>query len=116
MHRSLPAGMNLDVNLCIKTERTVRNDFTIVHRKNLYQIMSRICPRKVIVEERINGKMLLSGNGSYLNYKPIRVKPVIKTAPKAAKITWRPPANHPWKSLSYQKRIAPTKKEALVVI
>ncbi len=116
MHRSLPAGMNLDVKLCIKTMRTVRNDFTIVHRKKLYQIMNRTCPRKVLVEERINDKMLISGNGSYLKYKPIKVKPVIKTEPKAAKITWRPPVNHPWKSLSYQKKIAPTKKEALVVI
>ena len=119
MHRSLPAGMNLDVKLCIKTMRTVRNDFTIVHHKKLYQIMNRTCPRKVLVEERINGKMLIFGNGCYLNYKPITLKPVIEIKPKTNKtnkITWRPPEDHPWRSQSYKKRISPSKQEALTVV
>lgn len=116
MHRLLPAGMNLDVKLCIKTMRTVRNDFTIAHHKKLYQIMDRRCPRKVLVEERINATMLISGNGRYLSYKPITIKPVIETKPKTNKIIWRPTADHPWKSQSYKKRIASLNQEALVVI
>ena len=116
IHRPLFAGMNLDIKLCIKTIRTVRNDFTIVHHKKLYQILNRTCPRKVLIEERINGKMLISGNSCYLKYKPITLKPVIEIKLKTNKITWRPPENHPWRSQSYKKRIALSKQETLTVI
>lgn len=119
MHRPLPADMNLDTKLCVKTKRTVRNDFTIVHHKNMYQIITKSCPRKVLVEERINNKMLISGNGCYLKYKPIKLKPVIDIKPKTNKtnkITWRPPENHPWRNQPYKKRIAPAKQEALTVV
>lgn len=38
LHRAIPKETNLDNILCIKTERTVRNDNTIAHKKKLYQI------------------------------------------------------------------------------
>lgn len=118
MHRPLPANMDLDVKLCVKTKRTVRNDFTIVHHKKLYQIMNRNCPRKVFVEERINNQMLISGNGCYLKYKPIKFSPVVKIKPKVRrthKITWRPTMEHPWKKLPSVRRILQSKQESLVI-
>ena len=33
--------MNLDRILCIKTERTLRNDFTVAHNGTLYQIQDK---------------------------------------------------------------------------
>ena len=119
MHRPLPADMNLDVKLCIKTIRTLRNDFTIVHHKQLYQIMNRSCPRKVLVEERINNKIVISGNGSYLKYKPITLKPVIEIkhkTHKTNKTTWRPTMEHPWKKLPSVRRISQSKQESLVIV
>ena len=119
MHRPLPADINLDVKLCVKTKRTVRNDFTIVHDKKLYQVMSRSCPRKVFVEKRINNKILISGNGSYLNYKLITLKPVIEIKPKinkTNKIIWRPTMEHPWKKLPSVRRISQSKQKSLVSI
>ncbi|MFH1563551.1 MAG: ISNCY family transposase [Nitrospirota bacterium] len=38
LHRRLPVEMNLDSILSIKTKRVLRNDFTITHNKQLYQI------------------------------------------------------------------------------
>jgi len=38
LHRPLPRGMDLNAILCIKTERTLRNDFTVAHKHKLYQI------------------------------------------------------------------------------
>ncbi|MDP3049404.1 MAG: hypothetical protein Q8N12_08270 [Thermodesulfovibrionales bacterium] len=35
LHRAIPKEMNLDNILCIKTDRTVRNDNTIAHKKKL---------------------------------------------------------------------------------
>ena len=38
LHRDIPRGLNLAKILCIRTMRTPRNDFTIVHNGKLYQI------------------------------------------------------------------------------
>ena len=39
LHRAIPKEMNLDnIPSCIGTERAVRNDNTIAHKKKLYQI------------------------------------------------------------------------------
>ena len=64
LHRPLPKGFNLDAILCIKTERTLRNDFTVAHNKKLYQIEDRTRASKVMVHEHIDGslKMYLSGS------------------------------------------------------
>ena len=116
MHRPLPAGINLDAILCVKTEHVVRNDFTIVHLKKLYQILDRNSPRKVTIEERIDGRMLIFGNNRYLNYKPIMIKPVIKPEPKLTRMTWRPPVNHPWRGPKYKQIVMSVRQEALAVL
>lgn len=102
MHRPVPAGTNLDAILCIKIERVVRSDFTIVYNKQLYQIMDKNPGRKVILEERIDGTKFIFGNNRYLKYKPITVKPVIKRERKPVRETYRPPATHPFKRQMYE--------------
>jgi transposase len=114
LHRPIPADIDLDTILSIQTERVVRNDFTIVHEKKMYQIISMNCPRKVIVEERINGQILIRGNNRYLNYKPIQVKPTVKPQPKPERTIWRPAVDHPWKS-GYTQKNGTSKQEALAV-
>ncbi len=103
MHRPVPAGINLNTILCIKTERVVRNDFTIAYKKKLYQIKDRNPGRKVILEERIDGTMLIFGNNRYLTYKPITIKPVIERESKPIKREmYRPPMDHPFKRQMYE--------------
>jgi transposase-like protein len=91
----------LDTILAIKTERALRNDFTIAHDKKLYQIMSNIRAKKVTVEERTDGTMRIIHNGQRLKYKEIVTRPV-KTEKSAErprrKVMSKPSESHPWKS------------------
>jgi len=100
-HRSVPEHIDLDKILSIKTPRSLRNDFTIAHDKKFYQILDTINTDKVTVEERVNGRLLISHRDKYLNYKEITQRPVKKSAQKLyifkPKTIWRPPMDHPYK-------------------
>jgi len=52
-------GLNLHRVLCIKTERTLKNDFTIAHERKLYQIEEAVKTKKLMVEEYTNGSMAI---------------------------------------------------------
>ena len=103
LHRPVPEGRDLDSILCRKTEHPLRNDFTIVHDKKLYQILDRQAGRKVTVEERINGALYITYNGRRLKYKQIATRPLKeKPKPKPVRIN-RPSMEHPWKKASYDR-------------
>lgn len=101
-HRGVPKGLKLDSILCIKTERTLRNDFTISHNGSLYQILDKINARKVQVEEKINGTMVITHEGSRLKYKEITERPE-KEQKKPIIFIFKkrkpniPARNHPWR-------------------
>jgi hypothetical protein len=62
LHRPVPEGCDLEGILCIKTERALRNDFTVAHNRRLYQVEDNVRASRVMVEERLNGSMAhLSG-------------------------------------------------------
>ncbi|MBI5748390.1 MAG: ISNCY family transposase [Nitrospinae bacterium] len=102
LHREIPKGLNLDGILCIKTERALRNDFTISHNGRLYQILDKTSAKRIQVEERVNGTMVITHNDTCLRYKEIterperqQKKPIIFILRK--KTGYIPPANHPWR-------------------
>jgi transposase len=99
LHRALPKGIDLDKILCIKKEASLRNDFTVSYNKKLYQVLSHTNAKKVIVEERINGKIFIIYKGRKLKYKQIEQRPVKQNKPKILKPkeTWIPPIDHPWR-------------------
>ncbi|MHB1660704.1 MAG: ISNCY family transposase [bacterium] len=90
--------LNLNNYLCIKRERTVRNDNTISYESELYQLEPGIRAKKVTVEEHIDGSIHIKYNGVSLNYKEIIKRPV-KVAEKIIKIRkeYSPPLDHPWR-------------------
>jgi len=49
LHRGIPKDVDIDKVLCIKTKRTLRNDFTISHDGRLYQIGEHINGKEVMV-------------------------------------------------------------------
>jgi len=59
LHRPVFNGLNLHRVLCIKTERTLKNDFTIAHERKLYQIEEAVKTKKLMVEEYTNGSMAI---------------------------------------------------------
>ncbi len=107
LHMPVPDSLDLDGILCIKTRRTVRNDNTIAHDKKLHQLLDRTTAKRVMVEERTDGSMLVKHNGKSLRFKEIQSRP---TKPKLAKPEMLkprkqniPPKSHPWRNFNYQK-------------
>ncbi len=105
LHRDIPKGLNLDKILCIRTERTLRNDSTIAHNGKLYQIQEAVKSKKVLVQERVNGTMLITQNDARLKFKEITTRPE-KQAKTSSMLRKRkvhiPSADHPWRKWNYQ--------------
>ena len=107
LHRS-PGGLDLAAILCIKTERTLKNDHTIQHERKLYQIEDRIQTRKVTVEERIDGSMRITYKGASVRFHQIVQRPPqeLKDRPFLPKGKGhRPPINHAWRPPWFRKSI-----------
>ncbi len=94
----IDGDIDLDSYLCIKEQRTVKNDNTISYNAKIYQLEPGVRAKKVIVEERIDGSMSIKYNGASLKYKEIIKRPP-KIAEKVVKIRKKyiPPADHPWR-------------------
>src|SRR5512137_661894 len=99
-HRPLPRGLDLNAILCIKTERTLRNDFTVAHHHKLYQVEEAPKASKVIVQDRMDGSMRVTYRGRALRFREITERPLKENkqpvATKRSK-TYIPPADHPWR-------------------
>jgi transposase len=108
LHRPIPAGLDLDSVLCEKTERVLRNDFTVAHDCKLYQILDHIRSRKVTVEKRLNGDLVISYKGRKLNYVEIAQRPRREEmmSPSKPGMRWLPPMDHPWKKYPYRRMVA----------
>lgn len=105
LHRDIPKGLNLDKILCIRTERTLRNDFTIAHDGKLYQIQEPIKSKKVLVEERTDGKMLITYNDVRLKFAEITSRPEKQHKPVGVtrhRKGHTPSADHPWIKSNHQ--------------
>jgi hypothetical protein len=107
LHRPLPPGVNLDTILCIKTERMLRNDFTIAHNKKLYQIRDKTKAAKVEVQDRIDGSIKIFYQNQALRFDEITTRPVREEKPRVKgrrRKRYVPPADHPWKSFKFGNR------------
>ena len=105
LHRPLPKGINLDKVLCVKTSRTLRNDYTIAHNAKLYQIEDSLSTKDVIVEERVDGSMLITHKNTSLKFQEITTRPqkekeIKKEYPLAVRPRGihTPPKDHPWRN------------------
>lgn len=97
---------NTKHNLCIKKQRTVRNDF-IIQYKNRYFQLDEIQPTtiykkdKLIIEDHEN-EIYITKNSKQLNFKELYEKPVKELSLNLSAITthksnYIPPSNHPWR-------------------
>jgi len=105
-HRPVPKGMDLDAILCMKTERILRKDFTVAHHRKLYQVEDTIKAPKVMVQDRIDGSLVMTHKGRALRFKEITERPVREKEPLAIprKIrSYTPPASHPWRDFKFGK-------------
>ena len=114
VHVRLPRHFNLDSYLCVKTKRTIRNDNTVAYNGKLYQIEKRVKTRKITVEERLNGSLHITSNGTSLKYREITERPKKEALAKTLKPRKRyiPPKDHPWRRWQHQKSITTRKTDA----
>lgn len=101
LHRPIPKGVDLDSILCVKTRCSLRNDFTVAYDKKLYQVLDNTSAKEVMVEERVDGSMVMRYKDAILKFKEITTRPR-KEEPKKAyefrlKKIYIPPKNHPWR-------------------
>ena len=118
IHRPISKGMDLDRILCIKTKRALKNDFTVAHEKKLYQVLDNVRTKRVMVEERIDGSMIIYHKDTELKFKRITARPE-KVEPKKKyefklKKVFIPPKDHPWRKFkirSYSQSYTYSQKE-----
>jgi hypothetical protein len=75
LHRAVPEMLDLDKVLCIRTPRALRNDFTVAHDKKLYQVETAVQTDTVLVEDKIDGSMVISHKGKQLKIREILERP-----------------------------------------
>ena len=100
LHRPLPQGVALDAVLSVKTPHALRNDFTVAHEGKLYQVEDNIRSDKVIIEDRLSGKRLITYKGRSLRYHEITQRPKkIQQPRKPSKPRVYTPAamDNPWR-------------------
>lgn len=104
LHRAIPRGMDLNAILSMKTERTLRKDFTVAHHHRLYQIEDSTRPSKVTVQDRTDGSMKATYQGRALRFKEITESPARDNkqpvATRRSKIYIPPSDHYPWRMFS----------------
>lgn len=100
LHRPLPAGLDLNRIFSKKTPHALRNDFTVAHEGKLYQVGDNVRTKEVIVEERINGSLLITYKGRALRYHEIAQRPQKPVQPQKQhkpRVYEPVPKDHPWR-------------------
>lgn len=107
-HRPTPTDRELGRSLCLKTIRCLRNDFTIAHAGQLYQIHDTIRATHVQVEQRLDGSVRITHHGRALGFHAIPARlptPVAETEKMSRPrrpVTPRP--THPWRTRGWPER------------
>jgi predicted DNA-binding protein (UPF0251 family) len=122
-HRPLLQTHNLDAILSTRVERTVGNDYTVLFKNQLYQVLEdqpvRVGPKdRVYMERRLDGSLHMLFKSKYLNYERIETRPVrkqlLKLLPKVRKLPIKPKASHPWRNARrWVKRQTPVSNHAI---
>ena len=106
LHRPLGRGLDLDAILCIKTERTLRNDFTVAHNRKLYQVEDKVNTLKVMVQDRMDGSIRIADKNRALRFREITERPILEKRPSPVigmKKSSTPSTNHPWRGFKFGK-------------
>jgi len=100
LHRSVDKRINLDDILSVQTQRSLRNDRTVLHNSRWYQVLNRTRAKGITVYEYLNGRMAIKYGNNRLDYKAIE-GPIVRFKPKTFKIRLRkryvPPKDSYWR-------------------
>jgi hypothetical protein len=105
IHRDIPKGLNLNDIFCLKTKRTLRNDFTVAHNRKLYQVQSHIRASAVVVHDRLDGSMAITHKDRPVQFVEIASRPLEekKQPLHVHKKVYRPTKHDYWRNLKFGK-------------
>jgi len=87
-HRSMDKRTQIDGILSIQTERFLRNDRTVLHKRQWYQILNKTRAQRVMVCEYLNGQMEIRYGKDRLSFKTIAAPTPKIEVKKPAKPRW----------------------------
>lgn len=106
LHRPLGQGIALEKILCVRTERVLRKDFTVLHNQKLYQVEDTPQTSKVVVQDRLDGSMVMTAKDRVLRFREITERPPREEKPlqilKARK-PYKAPLGRPWGEFRFGK-------------
>lgn len=100
LHRPVNKMICLDDILSVQTERSLRNDRTVLHNNRWYQVLNRTRAKDVTVYDYLNGCISIKNGNNRLEYKVIE-GPVLRIKPRILKPGMRkqyvPPKDSYWR-------------------
>jgi hypothetical protein len=108
LHRPLGARGDLNSILCLKTQRHLHADRTLVHGGKRYQIEERLRTSTLTVEEHLDGSLHIRHQGRTVRHREIPPQPVrafYRSASRTHTVPI-PAANHPWRQSYKRSRLA----------
>ncbi len=102
LHRPLPKDLDLRRIFCIKEDKVLRNDWTVLHNSKLYQILEPIKAETVQVQEWTDGSLHIVHKKQDVKFKQIEELPKKQELQQKPKVCVRPTppaAYHPWRHL-----------------
>ncbi len=108
LHRPCPGPTRLAQALCRKTPRTVQPDGTVVYERQWFQIDEPRYPKRVVLEEHLDGSRHLTVDGRRLRHHPLPARPTrARLAPPRRlarpRPASRPSPDHPWKRRPFKR-------------
>ncbi len=119
-YRPLPPELNLDDICCFAYERMVANDNTVTLGPQYLQLLpdahrASYAKTRVIVRRHLDGRLSVRHNGHRVAFR-IRTGPRHRPAPTSppdarhpahprAPSTWKPPADHPWRTYESTRKV-----------
>jgi uncharacterized protein YlxP (DUF503 family) len=116
LHRRVPKGVNLNEVFSVQTSKALRNDNTIAHDNQWYQILTPTRVKEVVLQERVDGTMYVLGNGQSLKFKKIE-QPSRAYKPRMRKTSRRfiHVAQHPWRKPVTKQGVLNNKNRTLLL-
>jgi hypothetical protein len=109
LHRRVPAQLDLNGVLCLKTQRRLNADSTVIHQGKVYLMEEPVQAQTVTVEQRLDGSLHLRHQRRSLRYREVPARPrkaqTLDSTIQLKQKRFRPAADHPWRS-SYQPMAA----------
>jgi hypothetical protein len=102
MHREVASWKEMNDIMTVRTERTVRNDYTIAHEGKMYQLKTALSlkGRNVTFVGLLNNRFRIEYKGQIINWVEVKPRPkvIVKERKRLYKPFFRPAKNHPWKA------------------